>query len=631
MYTISYIFGETISVGHLLGTGDRFLLTLQFQINEDGNNVTYHAEERGLKILKRGVTKLNYDYDDFFLVPAEQEFTIYDENGELENLLYDGSIANYVEKEFYVKVEIKYFGEQDYKIEFSGYAIPDLLEYDVMQKTHYITVMPKTNILNETYLYPEGYEKDNWDPNNSLIAQPNNPLQLNYSKIGNSIRWEWVPLKTLIEKIFQIVNPSITVSFYHNWLFYGNSYWEYGVNYTKNDLKFEDLILDHNWIGSVFAYQIGNIDNIGNLLKLLAFEFGSMAGMVSQEKAFFKQVLYWDNSQTEILGTLIDDKPKKSYKFTKYDFVKINSDFYKQDTGQLNRYVLSKFSPNNFAPHVLFEKVRGKNGLEKTIITVADYLNQALSGPWDVASNLRAAIQGVSNAYYSIYGVKNQLMNFQTLLWNPPEPGYLGLAHYLAEYYYTLRGILYRMPIYEFKVDGLNYDFMKGFEYNGYNFVKIGQEKNWDEETTKIEAIRLQITSKEIDSTSKAEVITVPIAYINMKVIPGQVSLNYEQIGQGAIAIAEMNADEWLDEFIIQVDVPFGQNEISNFRIFDGNETLVTIDRIIGKFRQVINPQSIRKVKKYNTQDTIYLEWTPGSKTPTTGQGTLIIKKMVRA
>jgi len=631
MYTISYIFGESTTIGYLLGTGDRLLITMQITVDDEGNDVTYFAEDKGLKLIKRGLTKLNYDYDEFFLVPAEQEFAIYDRDGELVNILYDGAIALKVQKEFYLKMEVKYFGQQNYITEFSGYAITDMLEYDPSMKTHHVTVMPKTNVLNETYLYPEGYQKDYWDPNNQTSSQPNNPLQLNFQKIGSAIVWNWISLKDLITKIFQLVNPNVSINFYHNWLFYGNSYWEYYVEYTKDDLKFDDIILDHNWVGSVFAYQVGNINSIGDLLKLLAFEFGSMAGMITQEKAFFKQILYWDNNQVESLGTLLESEPRKKYKFTKYDYVKITSEFYKQDAGQLNRYTVTGFSPVGYAPHGLFEKVSGKNGLDKNIISVADYKNQVLAGPWDVVSNLRAAVSGVPGIYYSIYGVKNPYIEFQTLLWNPPKSGYLGLAHYLAEYYYTLRGLLYRMPVYEFIVDGLNYNFMNGFEYDGYEFVKIGQEKDWDNEYTRIEALRLQSVQKEIENPAEGEIITIPVSTISMKVIPGQVTLSYEQVNQGAIAVAEMNADEWLDEFIIQVEVPFGENEISNFRIYDGSETLVTIDRIMGKFRQVINPQSIRKVKKYNAPDTIYLEWTPGTQNPTTGQGTLIIKKMVKA
>lgn len=639
MYTKTYIFGETTTVGYLLGTGDRFLLTIQFTIEGSESSATYLAESKGLKLAKRGKTGMSFDFDQWFLVPNEYELVIADTENEFSDLLYDGADVHSVQKEFYAKLEIKYLGNANYETEFSGHNVVEALDHPPFEKLHYFTILPRTNILNETYLYPLYYDKGVWDDGKPETEQPNNPLSLIFNRSGDCIKWDWIKLSDsvnnngLLQKIFQLINEDITVDVFQDWLFYGDSYIEYGVgyNYQKDDLKFTDLILDHNWIGSVFAYQNQNIESIGDLLTLLAFEYGCLAGFASEERGFFKQMFYWDENNVEEMGNLCMDGYKKSYKYEKIDYAEINSINYKQDSGKLNRYVEQDFNPRGYAPNELFEKVSGRTGLTKSIVSVADYNNTMLSGAWEYCANLKAAIDGVSNAYYNIYGVKHPYLTFNTITWNPPKAGYLGLCHFLAEYNYTLKGLLYKTQVHEFKYDGLYYDFMKGFQKDGYNFSKVGQEKDWDAETTTIEAIRIELAEKDIDNSSQGTTVTVPVSVISMKVVPGSVALSYTQVASGAIPIAVMNAGEWLKGFFIQIEVAFNADEISDFRVYDGSGTLFTKAKVMGKFLTVVDPQAIVKVKQYTAADTIYLEWTQGTNTPSVGQGTLIIEKMVNA
>jgi hypothetical protein len=184
----------------------------------------------------------------------------------------------------------------------------------------------------------------------------------------------------------------------------------------------------------------------------------------------------------------------------------------------------------------------------------------------------------------------------------------------------------------EFIVDGLNYSILKGFQRGGFNFSPIGLRKNWDKELTTIEALKVsKVDVEDRSDTMDGGEVTTPVAFLTMKQVPGEVALSYTQVGSGAIPIAVMNEGEWLDGFYVQVDVAFPANQIAGFTVYDGSETLFTIDKVMGKFSTVIKPQSITKVKRYAAADTIYMAWTGTGVTPSAGQGSLIIKKMVKA
>ena len=282
-YTITYVFGETQSVGTLLGNGDRILITCVFTVEDTGNNITYLASDHGLQIKKYGTISMEYDFDQYFLVPAEYEFQVTDFDGEFNSLLYDGLLAEKITKEFFAKVEIKYNGTANYEEELSGYNEIDLLEYDPINKTHNFTILPNTKALNETFLFPADYDWTKWSAGET---SPNDPLNIGYTNNGY-YKWNWIEIHTLIERIFQVINPGIAVDFFQNWLFSGY----FNSSTMKNNLTFMDLKLDNNWIGTVFAEpKFDGIDTIGDVLKMLAFEFGCMAIVKSQSQAYFKQL-----------------------------------------------------------------------------------------------------------------------------------------------------------------------------------------------------------------------------------------------------------------------------------------------------------------------------------------------------
>jgi len=634
-YLITYIFGQTTSIGLNLGNGDLCLITLQFTVDDAGDNVTCLASNQNLIMKKRGTIGMNYDFDNNFLMPNEYAFEVADLDGELRDLLYDGALAGKVRKEFFVKVEIKYSGTFTYVTEFSGYNANDLLDFDVLNKTHFFTALPRTNILNETYLFSKEWRSD-WFDADPLRSDtwPNNPLDLDFYKIDTSARWNWVYLKErtgekgLINEIFKLINPSITVDFVQNWTFYGNDWPGYAApNNEKLDITFADLILDGNWVGGVFSSNmLSQVESVGDLLKLLAFEFGCMAGVTTQDKAFFKQMFYFDANNVQTLGTLTDQGYRKKYKFNKVDYVELNSVFLKQDTNQANRYVPQNYKPAGFAPFFNQGKISGNNGLSKELITCADSFFYFLGYGQEssTASNLRAANSGDPNRFYQIYGVKDNFIALTPLFptfYLGGTAGFMPLALFLAEYYYNLKGLLYKMQVHEFTVDGLNYDFLKGFVHEGSNFSIIGLEKDLDKCLTKIEALKIEEHTASGGEGGEGTPITVPLELVSRSIAPYSAPFDYGKATGLGIKLMDVEPGDWTNEFIVDLDEAFLPNQIAGFRIYDGSETLMSSDDfdIYSRVTYIH-----RKVKKYSTADTIYFELTPGAETPNTGYGTLM-------
>lgn len=646
MYKKSYIFGETTSLGILVGKGDRYLLTLQFEIEEDGFDVTYLASNRNLRVVKYGSSDINIapDLIDYLVLPKEYSFEIADLDGELSELLY-GTDSEKVVKKFFVKFEIQYSGVGDYVEEFSGYIVVEQLENPPIDKIHLFSAFPKTDILNNTYLFPKNYEASKWDPADSSTLAPNNPLNLNYTRpTGAYVKWDWIKLSDnnkdqngkylgLIQKIFQLIDVDVEIMVDQGWVFLGDTAPEYGTfpHQQKSGILFEDLICDHNWIGSVFSGGNHGIQTIGELLAKIAFDYGCLAIVTSQKKAYFLNPLKWDDNNVQVLDVICEN-PINKYKYPQIDFADITSELFELDTNELNVYKKKQWDSDErgFCPYALKNKIQGESGIDAKTISVMNtgYIHFPLAGAF---SNLKATVVGSNpTKYYSLFGAKIPGFDISSFSesWPITEDGYLPLNSLLAEYNYALRGKLYNSPLKEFYTDGIKVDLTKGFYLNNAKYKIVGLGKDYDTQITKIEAVRVGVQKATSTIGPKTPpVVTGPINSIAVSMYGAEASLSYTQIGIGGVAIAQMNGGDWLEGFYIEIEAVYDATQFANFRIYDGSGDLVTLEKVKGKFTQLVS-QEIRKVKKYTTADTIYMEFTSGTNTPTQGSGVIIIRKM---
>lgn len=643
-YTLTYVFAESVTLGVYTGflrpSGDRVVVTLQFTIDTSGDSATYLASTKRLHINEWGNIKLDYDFDENYLVPAEFNFGVADINGEFAALLYDGALAQYVEKEFYCKVEIKYKNAGSYVTEFSGYNVLDALQYDQFYKKHNFTIIPKTKLLNETFLFQKGYNATAFDASYSY-TYPANPLSLVFS--GNPIAWNWKYLTKdsggvtgLIQDIFRLINPSIVIDVQQNWKFWG---YDGGTpeipTYQSSVITFQDLIADGNWIGSVFAENKNSqVHSVGDLLKDLAFSFGCMAGVVSQDKAFFRQMFY-DDGAPQTMGTLLKGSHKKKYKYNKVDYVDINSTLYTQDTGNRNRYKKYHDVRGYVAPD---DNISGDNGLEKQIVSVAGTILGYINGVFNRAyylSNLKSLRTG-SN-FYTILAAKHEHLAFTPeadYYTNRPEPsGFLTLPRLLAEYYYYLKGLFYKTYVHEFVYWGLQYDFLKSFVYDSDVFSMVSIDKNLQTGQTTIEAIKVTDNTLAGEGNSDGAKGGTPEldplqseALYNFGAVAKFNYTDFVGTTEKIFSIGSIKQSELLESIEWVITTPFNTAEVQDLRIYDGTGTLLTGTEM--DFTEA-NIDQKRFMKRYVADDTFYIGITPVSSL-SAGEGYIVLKKLKR-
>lgn len=236
-------------------------LTMVFTVNENGTDATVSASSVGLSIRSLGEIEIDAEPNELLLSPAVMKFDLYDSQRWLYNRIFDSSWLN-LKKDAMVKLEIAGVTE------FEGYLIINEIEWDEVEKTFYLSASPRTTKLNDTLL---------WDDNTAL-----NPLSLTqYSKVS---------LTGLIEDIFQVIDPSLTVEFYQDWLF-GGRFRDY--NTRVKGKTFSDLLVSVDY----FFFDVNNkFTNLADVLKQLCFDFGCYCGLKSNKKAFFRKLFTGDNS-----------------------------------------------------------------------------------------------------------------------------------------------------------------------------------------------------------------------------------------------------------------------------------------------------------------------------------------------
>lgn len=649
-HILTYVFAESevagVYTGFLRPSGDRVIITFQFTINASGDSATHLARTQKLFIKNFGQIKLDYDFDKNYLVPAEYDLTISDINGEFLDILYDGALVDDTEKEFYCKVEIKYKDASSYITEFSGYNVIDGLEYNPDTKQHSFKIMPKTNILNETHIFSKEYDATKFAYYN-IATYPSNPLNLNFTgssfPLSNTpIVWDWKYLTKdsggetgLIEDIFRLINPSMDIDVRHDGRFWGYTGYPYSPDSQNSNITFQDLIADSNWIGSVFAEdKHSEIKTIGDLLRNLAFEFGAMAGVLSNDKAFFRQMFYNDNDPQD-MGILLKGSHKKKYKYDKIDFASITSKLYEQDSSNRNRYKENSTIANGFRSpfeivggEIVFEEISGDNGLEKEIVSCADVEGNIFGATY--ISNLKA-VKTVGE-YYDILAIKHPNIDFSpiTIYGYPSPSGYLPLCTFLAEYYYHLKGLFYKSYIHEFIYWGLQYDFLRTFVYDSDVFSMVSINKNLQTGKSTIEAIKISDQTISGGEGTVGTPILDPLQSETLYSFGANINFSYQSFGSGGgeqiYNIGTIRENELLESIHWAITEPFNESEITSLRIYDGTGTLLTDEEM--DFTE-INLDRKNYMKRYTGDDTFYLGLTPNG-TLTQGAGYIVLKKLRR-
>ena len=411
---------------------DTAQILLEFPDGSGGIN----AVDQSIYIQNYGNIELSYELDDPFMIPANYTLKIVDGSGYLFALFFPSS------GDPAPVVTLKINGV----IEFIGKTIEDSILYDYETQVFTIKAAPRMDAINKQMIF-------------DLDGDPVNPF--GYTETTTGIP-TFYSLTQLLEDIFQLVNSSISYSggdieISHGWEFKAfNVTPPYGE--ALSGLTFADLRTTAN---RFFFDDTTGIRNVGDVLRRIAQDFGAFAGMLSENKAFLKQLFYYDSGNTQTIDSANIIARERRYSYGLIDFVRA-----------IVRAPLST----------------DINYDEGTETTLEDrYLLI------DTLVFLDGAIYFDGSTQYAILNHNTGGTNYNILQGklDGVSATYISLGSLLAKFWHGKRSSLINCRTDFFQLIGVNYDFLKDFSIGGEKFQILKLTKRLSENITEIEALNL--------------------------------------------------------------------------------------------------------------------------------------------
>lgn len=488
------------------GDGNTIQLIMVIYKAGSGSNQSVDSDDQDLRVTKWGRREFNYDLEDALLVPGTFGITIGDPNKYLHNMIFEpDDTSDSTSRRFLVK--LKYNGT----VIFEGKNLEDGVEWDEGTLELSFTAAPLIEDLTNLALY----EDDNSDIN-----------PFGYTAVS------YYSLKTILEDLFGVIDSQITYAS-------GNLTISSGMRFfgkrDSDNAVLPEITLDKIYVlidPLFFANTIGKqgIQQATELLKKLAQDFGCYTGVLSNTRAFFKQLWYYDSDNLQTLGTILAHK--KSRPFQQKYYIKTTTHisdpnepfeygtFVAPSSRKLERDLLSAFySASGEAPsgtnmkavitstdyHIFTVSgvtvapavgdVYSNNGSQFTIIWAriisgsGKLTTERTSGTNDpTASGTLTRVSGSGDASisFSAWGDESGTYNILQVKHDVILGGTYddSFGNFMALFWYQYLTSAYLRVDY-FLVAGVEYDFVKNFTENGakYQIVKMIS----DNETNKTE------------------------------------------------------------------------------------------------------------------------------------------------
>jgi len=359
--------------------------------------------------------------------------------------------------------------------------------------------------------------------------------------------------QSLIEDIFQLVNPSLmaaddSLEIVHDWKFWSGRFISPGFDgcyLQDNDLS--------ELTSSPRALYLDNqaaINNCGDVLRKLAQDFCSFTGLISYDKAFFKKLFHYDSSNLQTVTVL---SRSKGYRYNIIDYVKVNCNwtnvfgdeffdpfepytkgtptnlehksltrdslvvFFSYTTAELggssnyketncynpghsriNGYVFDHGSTISNYPSLgaVYQDGSGNTfeiaGGPLPGYTTAKITAVRLTGGTPPSSGTLTKISGTGDASYtySSQGTANGAHYFYKVMDPSIDSGaWKNYGDLLAEFWHNYRGNIQNCRVDKFIFNGVDYDFLKDFNYDGSKYQPIAMRWLWSEGITECDAI----------------------------------------------------------------------------------------------------------------------------------------------
>ena len=485
-------------------------LIMEFTHDASGTDRNWTAAEKNLKVVQYGNREMSYDLEDAFMVPGKTQIAIGDPDGVLDNLFFGSdSVALSTDKR--AKITKKVNGVEA----FIGNIVEDSINPDdVIIK---FDALPRTDTINKRMVYDiDG---------NSL-----NPFE--YSEATA------YKITKLLEDIFGLVNPAISYSggsldIVHDWKFQGKR--DSNTCYLNNFI-FSELYMNP---GSLYFNNALGVSNCGDILKKLALDWCAFTGMISLNRAFFKKLFHYNETNLQSVDVL---KRTKSYRYGLIDYVRVTTSIgsssnepYEEGTftqlegSYLTRQSLPGYFINStgayseatnikanlsgstyyvFALSALTtapaeDDVYSNNGHQFRVLGSPLYAGNSilylacisLDGGSPSSSGTLTLVSGTGPASITFTAVETGADGTYDI-YQARDPNLFSNAFkdhgaLEAKFWYNYRGDIQNCRVDKFILRRITYDFLKDFNYDGSKYQPISMKFRDSEDITECEAIYL--------------------------------------------------------------------------------------------------------------------------------------------
>ncbi len=421
--------------------------------NTDAANESYDAVANNIVFQKIGKIEWKYDNTAFLLVPGEWSFEIFDGNNFLSNyLFYDNTVDK--NATFILTVN----RGSGFLPEFTGNMEPTYTSFEGSIFKVTAKALARTDILNNTMLFmPDG-------------VTPTNPL----GYPSNS----YVKITQLLTDIYKKVNPAVTLDISNDWSFIGSAQLQaldslgnptgaLFVDYQNG--AFTDLYIK---TAGLFATNNFGLSSLGDILRLLAFEFGAITGMIDNSRTFFKSIYSSSLNIKTLDNTNLQDYSKQ--------FI---------DIAKTYIYLTMRAPSSGYGSLSTAASAGVFTAMQNQFITQRIYYlleRNSASGVFDgsyfFTSNSQPNNTTPANVQYFVNSVIGTYLGGLS---------YSDFATFLAQYWLRYKASQQNCEDHHFKFSGTEMDYLNNASFNGNLYQPIGMIKDFDLNTTEIDSILL--------------------------------------------------------------------------------------------------------------------------------------------
>lgn len=407
----------TIDSGTITVNNYTLAMQLRLYTHYQPPDDTFTFAQKGIKVADWGDYNCAYDMNEFFLSPGKYALKLFDTDDYLKNEIFHlGTPTLDI-----IMVEVWLNGVSI----FSGKGRDDSFSYDYKDKTISFDSYSSFDVLNTTMLVDgAGVATNPLTPNTNLDHAHGYVY-----KVKDIIKW-----------CYQLINPSITENFYHDWYNFTTGGGGGITNGTWDELYVQaNLIMDN--VGG-YSYIFG--DKLGDVLRGLAKSFFAMTGLIDENNYFFVKLFYYNGGSLQDIGTIYSHVIEQKYHKISYVVI---------------------------ADPILGKKEERPDSAHYT--TVADEFIEM-----SPTLNYFSVVRG---------GIPNALVNVTDPLIGTAKR----MEKTLADLWYNYRSDPKHCRVDRISVPHLNVDFFKNFLIGNSKYQIIGLTKRLGKSITEIEALYL--------------------------------------------------------------------------------------------------------------------------------------------